>query len=458
MKKLLAILLAFCGLAALAQQVYNTPDGMFEYAINDDGLTATIVNYKGPSGPVTIPQTIDGLLVTTIGEAAFFNKGLTGTLTIPSGLRRIELDAFNANHGLTRVDIPASVNYIHPDAFTYCDGVLNVYLYHIYPNIVDPPLFHELDWADPTASSFAGNHNTIIHLMQGTIEAHMEGALPSGNVAIRKWLEQNEASIIDDIDLPSSLQFAIDDTGYGVVYSTTGWIVPDGIVAQAVVWDDITTKSRDGADDEERDTPSQVMHYGWDAANPWIIETSQPTHKYLTGETVPKGCGVIVKGKAGEYTAQLDYNAPLVPFRNLLHGRDFPSVADFPSTATDDVVCNYRFGRLQSGDNYGFLWERFIVHGTEQDKWTQDDGKPFVAEPNKPWLTLTSDNEEGDLMEPQDAHFFLTFSNKVPTAINTVVHDGNDNAGWSDLMGRHFSQRPSTAGIYIHNGKKIIIK
>ncbi len=452
MKKLLAILLAFCGLAVLAQQVYNTPDGMFEYAINDDGLTATIVNYKGPSGPVTIPQTIDGLLVTTIGEAAFFNKGLTGTLTIPSGLRRIELDAFNANHGLTRVDIPASVNYIHPDAFTYCDGVLNVYLYHIYPNIVDPPLFHELDWADPNASSFAGSGVTILHVMNGTVDAHQEGAAPSNNVAIRKWLQQNPASVVDDIELPESFTFTIGDDGYGVAYSTTGWTVPTGVTAQAIVWDDITVKPRDGAENEEHDTSSQLMHYGWDADNPWLINAYSPTHRYSAGETVPMGCGVLVKGQPGSYTAALDYNAPMVPFRNLLHGRDFPSATDYPSPVTDAVTAHYRFGPLRGNGDNTFLWDRFVTAGAA------DNGAPFIAEAGTPWLTLTSDPEEGELSLPRDAHFRLAPVDKNPTGIAAVKSDDNSDDSWTDLLGRRHPDRPAAPGVYIHNGKKIIIK
>ncbi|MBP5560830.1 MAG: leucine-rich repeat protein [Muribaculaceae bacterium] len=458
MKRLMIIIWALFGLAAVARQTHMTDDGKYEYMVNGDQLTATIVNYYGSSDEVTIPQVIDGLLVTDIGEAAFFNKGLTGTLVIPSGVRHIGLDAFNANHGLTRVDIPASVSYIHPDAFTYCDGVFDVYLYHVYPNITEPPLFHELDWADPTASNFAGSNFTIIHLMSGTIDAHKEGSAPSNNVAIRKWLEQNSSSVVDDIELPTTISFEIDATGFGVVYSTTGWTVPSGVTAQAIVWDDITTTNRDGDEDEEIDTPTQLMHYGWDADNPWIIDVEHPQHQYAAGETVPMGCGVLVKGAPGSYTAQLDYDAGRVPFRNLLHGRDFPCVADFPSPATDPTVSLYRHGALRNGSQHGFLWETFITHNTAQDQWTQDNGAPFVAEAGHPWLDLTSDNGEGNLGAPQDAHYYLTFSKPKPTSVDSVKAEKATDDNWTDLLGRHFDQQPTVAGIYIHHGKKIIIK
>ena len=141
--------------------IYSDDNGNnYYYIINDDMLSATITLYEPSESPtvdIDIPQYIDGLLVTHIGEAAFFNTGLSGQLVIPSGVRNIALDAFTANHALTTVTIPASVNYINPDAFTACDGVTDVYLQHIYPDIVEPPLYHELDWASSTdATPFAG--------------------------------------------------------------------------------------------------------------------------------------------------------------------------------------------------------------------------------------------------------------------------------------------------------------
>jgi hypothetical protein len=453
---LVALLLPWAGQAQT--DVLLTDDGQYGYVVNADQLPATIVEYYGSGSEITIPPTVDGLLVTDLGEASFFNKGLTGTLTIPEGVRSIGLDAFNANHGLTRVNIPASVSFIHPDAFTYCDGVTDVYLYHVYPDIVETPLYHELDWADPTAASFAGPEFTKIHVMDGTIDAHKSGAAPDKNVAIRKWLEQNASSVVDDIALPTTLEFSIDACGYGVVYSTTGWVVPQGVVAVAVTWDDITVTPRAGADDEEMDTPTILVHYGWDADNPWVINVGYPAHKYAVGATVPMGCGVIVRGSSGSYTAQLDYTAGLVPFRNLLHGRDFASVTDFPSRVTDAVVDCYRFGYLRNTAKYGFLWENFIVHDNAQDQWTQDDGLPFVAEAHKPWLSLTSDNGEGELSMPQDAHYYLTFNFDEPTGIASAVSTAAGNDFWTDLLGRRSRQRPTAPGIYLHNGKKIIIQ
>jgi len=59
---------------ALALQLLTLPavvQAQFNYSDNGDG-TITITRYTGPGGAVTIPSTINGLLVTNIGDWAFY--------------------------------------------------------------------------------------------------------------------------------------------------------------------------------------------------------------------------------------------------------------------------------------------------------------------------------------------------------------------------------------------------
>jgi hypothetical protein len=69
--------------------------GDFNYT--RDGAAITITDYKGPGGDVTIPSSINGLPVTTIGNLAFSRCS-----------------------GLTSVTIPNSVATIGDAAFRYC--------------------------------------------------------------------------------------------------------------------------------------------------------------------------------------------------------------------------------------------------------------------------------------------------------------------------------------------------
>ena len=97
----------------------------FRYTINNDG-TVTITGYIGPGGAVTIPGTINGLLVTSIGEIAFaFCTSLT-SVTIPYSVTNIGFGAFESCTSLTSVTIPSSVIGIGEGAFDSCSALTSV--------------------------------------------------------------------------------------------------------------------------------------------------------------------------------------------------------------------------------------------------------------------------------------------------------------------------------------------
>ena len=56
--------------------------------------------------------------------------------------------------------------------------------------------------------------------------------------------------------------------------------------------------------------------------------------------------------------------------------------------------------------------------------------------------------------------FVLDFDGSEDTAISAVLNDNGQmrNDGWYDLSGRKLSEKPTTKGMYIHDGKKIMIK
>ena len=58
----------------------------------------------------------------------------------------------------------------------------------------------------------------------------------------------------------------------------------------------------------------------------------------------------------------------------------------------------------------------------------------------------------------QDAAFTVTVTADM-TGINTVAADGDDtDAAWYDLSGRQLAGKPAKKGIYVKNGKKVVIR
>src|SRR5437762_2403510 len=108
---------ALVGAATLVQ-------AQFPYSDNGNG-TCTITGYTGPGGTVTIPNSINGLSVVSIGYSAFAHSSLT-SVTIPNSVTSIGNSAFATCRSLTNVTIPASVTSIGYEAFYGCTGLTNV--------------------------------------------------------------------------------------------------------------------------------------------------------------------------------------------------------------------------------------------------------------------------------------------------------------------------------------------
>jgi len=94
----------------VAPFIVVTPDGLLF-----DITTGEIKGYNGILIDLVIPSEIDGVPVTSIRGATFYNKGLT-SVTLPDSIITIGADAFGYN-ALTSIIIPANVESIGSYAF-----------------------------------------------------------------------------------------------------------------------------------------------------------------------------------------------------------------------------------------------------------------------------------------------------------------------------------------------------
>lgn len=113
---------------AEVQQLYasenNTPLADFSYSTNNGAVTIT--GYTGTRGAITIPSSIEGYPVTSIGDAAFQGHSTLTSVTIPGSVTSIGSGAFNNCAGLTGVTIPSSVTSIGDYAFANCSNLTSV--------------------------------------------------------------------------------------------------------------------------------------------------------------------------------------------------------------------------------------------------------------------------------------------------------------------------------------------
>jgi hypothetical protein len=105
--------------------VYTVPESEFDITINEkDGIkSVTITGYHGTANALHIPERINGLPVTVIGERAFEYKSTVyketnslTSITLPEGLLEIQDYAFTNNY-LSSIIIPSSVRVIGDYAF-----------------------------------------------------------------------------------------------------------------------------------------------------------------------------------------------------------------------------------------------------------------------------------------------------------------------------------------------------
>ena len=111
------------------EPVEPTDPELFTWAPSADGNSYTVTGLKNPGTveDVVIPATYNGLPVTAIGYAAFFDDDVITSITIPDSVTTIGDSAFNNCNGLTgELIIPDSVTTIDVLAFYDCDGLTSV--------------------------------------------------------------------------------------------------------------------------------------------------------------------------------------------------------------------------------------------------------------------------------------------------------------------------------------------
>jgi hypothetical protein len=93
----------------------------FTYSTNNGPITIT--GYTGSQTVVSVPSTINGLPVATIGDYAFYAHTNVSSVTIPNSVSRIGMWAFLSCIRLTNFSMGSSITNIGDGAFTGCTSL-----------------------------------------------------------------------------------------------------------------------------------------------------------------------------------------------------------------------------------------------------------------------------------------------------------------------------------------------
>lgn len=100
----------------------------FSFKAVSGGIEITGIANENASGEYSIPDTIDGKPVISIGERAFYNNKKIKSIILPETLKTINDHAFSGCTSISRITIPKSVIKIGNSAFSPCNNLSAVYI------------------------------------------------------------------------------------------------------------------------------------------------------------------------------------------------------------------------------------------------------------------------------------------------------------------------------------------
>ena len=489
----LAVIGLLCSLSVSAEDF--EVDGIY-YNITSSWDKTVAVTYRGSyssydsneySGEVKIPESVtyngNTYSVTSIDDEAFINCPSLTSVEIPNSVTRIGSRAFYDCSSLTSVEIPNSVTSIGYGAFSECSSLTS---------IVVAPNNAKYDSRDNCNAIIESESNTLIAGCSNTTIPNSVTSIGGGAFSGRKSLTSVKipnsvttigelafrfCSSLTSVELPNSVTsignsafyycvnlkqlisyaevppvceesvFSGVNTQECTLYvpygakstyaSTDGWKDFTNIVEMEPYYD-LTVSAAGYATlylDYATEIPEGVEVYTAKEVDGIWLKMSQ------VEKVLPANTAAIVKAPAGTYTfVQTATDAPAIT-DNLLKGTTEDTYIDVPSNSKAFVLS------MVDGEVGMYL-----------SKLT--DGR-FLNNANKAYLLL--DNNKLGLSDEEldtsvgGAQLSLRFDFGSATGVDKVQTETGMNNATYDMYGRKVSNI-TTPGLYIVNGKKVLVK
>ena len=214
-------------------------EGYYTYTITDGEATITDVN-TSISGDITIPATLGGYSVTTIGYMAFDNCDSLTSVTIPDSVTTIGRWAFDDCDSLTSVTIGDSVTTIGDKAFAHCDSLTSVTIPDSVTTIGDAPFAHcnklTSISVDEKNIAYTSDSSGVLFNKDKTMLIQY----PAGNKNTSYTIPDSVTTIVDDafqycsklksVDIPNSVTKIGREAFYGCT-SLTSITIPENLTS-----------------------------------------------------------------------------------------------------------------------------------------------------------------------------------------------------------------------------------
>ena len=206
--------------------------------------------------------------------------------------------------------------------------------------------------------------------------------------------------IYKEVEKPTSVTVTIGETGYATLYySKVGLIVPEGVTANA---------------------------YSVSGTTLNVVQT------YNAGDVIPATTGVVLNGAQGDYTFNITEENGTAAEGNMLRGSD----VDEPTTGG----AKYYMLSLNADSDPSSIG--FYYGAT--------DGVAFTNKAHRAYLAVPEGTEAKATGYP--------FNDDV-TGINHIESElTNGQDAWYTIDGKRLNGVPTVKGIYVVNGKKVVIK
>ena len=177
------------------------------------GRSITITKYIGRETSVRIPESINGLPVTVIGDSAFLESQII-SVEIPSSVTTIEHQGFKLCRQLRTVTIPSSVVVIEDAAFSHCFRLTDftVAEQNKYFSVIEGVLF---DKSGQTLESYPSGKSGVYNIPESVITvgpvafggATITGVtFPSTLETIRHWAF-TDCERLNNVNIPSNVSY-----------------------------------------------------------------------------------------------------------------------------------------------------------------------------------------------------------------------------------------------------------